>query len=616
MSQRVANLRLHLKEQVQKTLKHFAKPPKKIKSFIDHSQPIELRKYINDQKYLLKRYNEFVNQQMGRIQQVNRRKNEKKRYSQRKININPQHRDENLNSNFKNDPQYKSFLNMLNSSDLALIRDNKLEKISFQEHKQILEMKKNNLQSDHIRKEANSKFGGPNQVKPEERNSRITQSLNPRDNVREINSVSKNRGYPAPKNTGGTPNSLLNRRHDQAQNRNKNQGYVDIHQNRSGVTRSSKEPQRSQNKTETSISSKNNHMVDEFVPKTETSTKYNQNGFTNNFHPENGLLDQNFLKLDNGIDVDHTKVQNSTNKSRSFIKTNRSPSRPNHTNQNGDKHARNTQPGGLIGTKNMHVDFNPNDTNHLSILENSEKFPVNHSKNQNFISTRPSDTKHNIQGLTKPPQNMKTQALPTQYTPSTQISQERQTPHKVYKSIEEYNKERLEEAIQASSGGYLHNLHLEIHPRLPNQFAGIVNIGNSCYLNSIIQILFYSECFREKILKFRSHFDSSENLKTLFGQYSKMSEGQKLENKKHFFELHGVYLIYSLQNLFSKMIKGKKLYVNPIEIFERIVYEMNLTPFVMGPQNDTVEFLDTFFNCLDAGFRKISQVGKYSIYFL
>ena len=610
MSRNTAEQRLHLKEQVHKTLNFYGKPQTKIKSFIDHSVPIELKKYIENRTYLLKRFDEFINQQMGTIQQADRRKKERKRYSQRDITRNHQHRDENQDSNFKNDPDYKSFLQRLNSSDLRLLKDNNLEKVSFQQHKKALEMEKNSLQPDHFGKEVNSKFGGSNKIKPEERNYRITQSLKPRDNVREINSVSKNRGYPDPKNIGGT-HYPLNRRNDQAQNRNKNQGYMDIHQNKSEVNRSSKDSQRSQNKIKTSISCKNNQIIDECFQKPVTSTNSSRNGYTNNFHPVNGLVNQNGLKFDKRIEIDLTKDQNSTNQNRSFIKSNKSPNRQNQTNQIGDKHARNTQQGGVIGTKNMHVDYNPNDTNHDTILENSEKFPIAHSPNQHLISTNPSDTRYNIQGLTKPPQNMNAQQTQlTQYTASTQITQERHTPHKVYRSIEEYNKERLEEAIQASSGGYVHNLHLEIHPRLPDQFAGIVNIGNSCYLNSIIQILFYSECFREKILKFRSNLGSLESLKKMLGQYSNMSEGQKLENKKHFFELHGVNLIFSLQNLFSKMIKGKKLYVNPVEIFERIVHEMNLTPYVIGPQNDTVEFLDTFFNCLDAGFRKISQVGK------
>jgi ubiquitin C-terminal hydrolase len=140
-----------------------------------------------------------------------------------------------------------------------------------------------------------------------------------------------------------------------------------------------------------------------------------------------------------------------------------------------------------------------------------------------------------------------------------------------------------------------------------NQFIGMANLGNTCYFNSMMQILYFSDCFSDKICQYK--FDK-ELLKDLLKGNQNLNEDQlqKLKMKELFLK-NGVELIKEIQLMFGKMLQGRINYANPQGVLDHLMEKMTNRKVEVGLQKDLVEFLGLFFECLEAGFSVGKEVG-------
>ena len=103
--------------------------------------------------------------------------------------------------------------------------------------------------------------------------------------------------------------------------------------------------------------------------------------------------------------------------------------------------------------------------------------------------------------------------------------------------------------------------------------VGILNVGNTCYFNSLLQVYFHIPGFVEKVLKFKVPEPDEE------GKFKCVSE---------------------LQMAFAKMIRGNQKFVNPSGVLENLknAYGDSIR-FAAGEQNDVHEFHMQFIESLN-----------------
>ena len=162
-----------------------------------------------------------------------------------------------------------------------------------------------------------------------------------------------------------------------------------------------------------------------------------------------------------------------------------------------------------------------------------------------------------------------------------------------------------------------------------DRFIGIQNIGNTCYFNALMQILYFSNCFSNKILAFKGSKMlvpedvtlKESKIKSVFGVEKKKNKEQELrfqrkneERLKIEYLNNGVDLILELQKMFGLMLKGKVNRANPQDVLDHLMQKDTNKKVEVGLQKDIVEFLGIFFECLEAGFTVDPLVKCFILY--
>lgn len=133
----------------------------------------------------------------------------------------------------------------------------------------------------------------------------------------------------------------------------------------------------------------------------------------------------------------------------------------------------------------------------------------------------------------------------------------------------------------------------------PDDPVGMVNLGNTCYLNSLLQILLHSPCFVRKIIHL--------NLQNLSLERDPESDTNPQTRDSDFTE-NGLNLLKELQKLFALMLSGNQNRVNPESLLPFLMDKRNNKVIEIGLQRDLLEFLDIFFECLFVGFDFAKEV--------
>lgn len=106
-----------------------------------------------------------------------------------------------------------------------------------------------------------------------------------------------------------------------------------------------------------------------------------------------------------------------------------------------------------------------------------------------------------------------------------------------------------------------------------------MNVGNTCYVNSLLQTYFHLPLFREKIIGFRPAPPSwdleelkSMDLPKLKTQLSN-SANSEASNLKEFQKFAALRFVHQLQKFFAFLLLGEQSYQDPTKVLNSLVDE-------------------------------------------
>ena len=103
--------------------------------------------------------------------------------------------------------------------------------------------------------------------------------------------------------------------------------------------------------------------------------------------------------------------------------------------------------------------------------------------------------------------------------------------------------ENIQAEAQRKNGGFRHTFTAEQRKREEGVPVGVLNVGNTCYFNSLLQVYFSVPELVKKVLEFEVPADTKED---------------------------SMKFISELQLVFAKMIKGNQKFVDPSGILDNL----------------------------------------------
>ena len=134
--------------------------------------------------------------------------------------------------------------------------------------------------------------------------------------------------------------------------------------------------------------------------------------------------------------------------------------------------------------------------------------------------------------------------------------------------------------LQNNKNTKFSNIKSSNHPTLDKDFSGLKNVGNTCYFNVILQILFMNEEFRNNILSLKLP----------------NTVPQKLTNTR---EDNSLIMLGYFQKLFGEMVARESV-VDPTNVFKN-VYNINNELMKIGEEQDMSEYFMLFIAYIQAG---------------
>ena len=118
------------------------------------------------------------------------------------------------------------------------------------------------------------------------------------------------------------------------------------------------------------------------------------------------------------------------------------------------------------------------------------------------------------------------------------------------------------------------------------KMVGLLNIGNTCYFNSLLQTLFMIDKFRNNILVLQVPEQTDATL------------SPRIQNS--------LILLKALKALFEDMVLGKSPVLNPSEVLDNVYNEFN-EKVLIGKQQDMVEYLMVFIEQTSVGVQHLLE---------
>ena len=130
-------------------------------------------------------------------------------------------------------------------------------------------------------------------------------------------------------------------------------------------------------------------------------------------------------------------------------------------------------------------------------------------------------------------------------------------------------------------------LTVEEREREPGMPVGLKNIGNTCYFNSYIQMLYFLPGFARKLLRINPDDVDLDDISN-----APSTSRKKLKSS--------VQLVLTLRKLFAFLTKSEKKYVNPGQVI-RIIHNMG-NQLKIGDEEDIGEVSEGLMSTINEGY--------------
>ncbi|KAJ3447955.1 ubiquitin carboxyl-terminal hydrolase [Anaeramoeba flamelloides] len=135
--------------------------------------------------------------------------------------------------------------------------------------------------------------------------------------------------------------------------------------------------------------------------------------------------------------------------------------------------------------------------------------------------------------------------------------------------------------------------------RIKGTHTGLKNIGNTCYVNSLLQSYFHIKDFRDELLKFKPTEKMWNQLKNQLITSSNLNE-----------IVEPITTIHELQRLFSQMLLSQQKFVDPSALLNSMKVQTE-NEFTFNQQQDITEFNHLLWDKIESGMIAINQLRIY-----
>lgn len=141
----------------------------------------------------------------------------------------------------------------------------------------------------------------------------------------------------------------------------------------------------------------------------------------------------------------------------------------------------------------------------------------------------------------------------------------------------------IEESLKSNVQGSYEPLELESRGRKSGEPVGLKNVGNTCYFNSLMQILFRIEPLVKDIITL-----DLETIKLPDSDNPQLTKRRK----------DAIQMVKNLQDLFGNLIASNQKYTDPSPVLNKCVDDMG-EQVRIGDQKDIVEYAINFFERIE-----------------
>ncbi|KAJ3433193.1 ubiquitin carboxyl-terminal hydrolase faf-x-related [Anaeramoeba flamelloides] len=156
--------------------------------------------------------------------------------------------------------------------------------------------------------------------------------------------------------------------------------------------------------------------------------------------------------------------------------------------------------------------------------------------------------------------------------------------------------------------------------KINQNFIGLKNLSNTCYMNSLLQQFFMIPQFRDKLFSLKIPItdinnNNNNNINNSNNNKQNNNNNQNKNKKKniHSNNYNGNFL-YQLQLIFANLLVSKKNHVNTLN-FAKVFLDFTGQPIDISKQMDVYEFLTLFLSHLENNIKSNSEKNLLKIFF-
>ncbi|PRP79760.1 hypothetical protein PROFUN_12622 [Planoprotostelium fungivorum] len=175
----------------------------------------------------------------------------------------------------------------------------------------------------------------------------------------------------------------------------------------------------------------------------------------------------------------------------------------------------------------------------------------------------------------------------------------------------------VENSLMANADGMSTINHYEnpqFRKREDNVPVGIKNIGQTCYVNSLLQAYFHIPKLKRAILSYPTKVEPSD-INPVEDEPSKKEDTDKMDlevKEPPLLSQQSVQFMHELQKLFAMMELSNQKYVDPTALLGKVIGRDG-KPVQIGDQGDVADFCEIFETNIARGFKAIAKNGEVNL---